>query len=118
MKIENNLEDRCSLREDADPSGRNGSEVSRVEEVPEKQVSECTTSVMYEAGFKGLNLYDRLTEDGIDCVVIPPHLVTEPKVNKIKTDKRDARRLALVLETGISAIPALFPTKTEERTGR
>jgi transposase len=59
---------------------------------------ECTTHVMYEAGFKGFNLYDRLTEDGIDCVVIPPHLVTEPKVNKVKTDKRDARRLALVLE--------------------
>jgi len=54
--------------------------------------------VIYEAGFKGFNLYDRLTEDGIGCVVIPPHLVTEPKVNKVKTDKRDARRLALVLE--------------------
>ncbi len=59
---------------------------------------ECAIHLMYEAGFKGFNLYDRLTEDGIDCVVIPPHVVTEPKVNKIKTDKRDARRLALVLE--------------------
>jgi hypothetical protein len=38
------------------------------------------------------------TEDGIDCVGIPPHLVTEPKVNRVKTDKRDANRLALVLE--------------------
>lgn len=58
----------------------------------------CTTHLMYEAGFKGFTLHDRLTEDGVDCVVIPPHIVTEPKVNKIKTDKRDARRLALVLE--------------------
>jgi transposase len=59
---------------------------------------DCTIHVMYEAGFKGFNLFDRLTEDSIDCVVIPPHMVTEPKVNKVKTDKRDARRLASVLE--------------------
>ena len=64
----------------------------------DKKFPACTIHLMYEAGFKGFNLYDRLTEDGIDCTVIPPHLVTEPKVNKVKTDKRDARRLALVLE--------------------
>jgi transposase len=59
---------------------------------------ECRIHLMYEAGFKGFNLYDELTEDGIDCVVIPPHVVTQPKVNRVKTDKRDALRLALVLE--------------------
>ena len=59
---------------------------------------ECAVHLIYEAGFKGFNLYDRLTEDGIDCVVIPPHVVTEAKINKIKTDKRDALRLAYVLE--------------------
>jgi len=59
---------------------------------------ECTIHLIYEAGFKGFNLFDQLTEDGIDCVVIPPHLVTEPKVNKVKTDKRDAKRLAFILE--------------------
>ena len=31
-------------------------------------------------------------------MVIPPHMVTEPKVNRVKTDKRDANRLAIVLE--------------------
>ncbi len=59
---------------------------------------ECTVHVMYEAGFKGFTLFDRLINDGIDCVVIPPHLVTEAKVNRVKTDKRDAKRLASVLE--------------------
>ncbi len=59
---------------------------------------ECAIHLIYEAGFKGFNLYDRLTADGIDCVVIPPHMVTEAKVSKIKTDKRDASRLAYVLE--------------------
>jgi transposase len=64
----------------------------------DNKLPQCGIHLMYEAGFKGFNLYDRLTEDGIDCTVIPPHLVTEPKVNKVKTDKRDARRLALVLQ--------------------
>jgi len=59
---------------------------------------DCTIHLIYEAGFKGFNLFDRLTEDGVDCVVIPPHLVTEEKVKRVKTDKRDARRLAYVLE--------------------
>jgi transposase len=58
----------------------------------------CRIRVMYEAGFQGFWLHDRLEEDGIDCAVIPPHLVTEPKVNRVKTDKADARRLAKVLE--------------------
>jgi len=58
----------------------------------------CTIHLIYEAGFKGFNLHDRLVDDNIDCVVIPPHVVTEPKVNRVKTDKRDAKRLALILE--------------------
>ena len=61
---------------------------------------ECKINVIYEAGFKGFNLYDRLEEDGFNCIVIPPHLVTEPKVSKVKTDKHDARRLAKILESG------------------
>jgi transposase len=60
---------------------------------------ECQIHVIYEAGFKGFNLFDRLSEDGMDCVVIPPHMVTEPKTNRVKTDKRDANRLAFVLES-------------------
>jgi transposase len=59
---------------------------------------ECTIHLIYEAGFKGFNLFDKLTEDGIRCVVIPPHVVTEPKASRVKTDKIDASRLAYILE--------------------
>jgi transposase len=65
----------------------------------EHKFPECTIHLIYEAGFKGFNLFDQLTGDGIDCIVIPPHLVTEPKVSKVKTDKRDAARLAYILES-------------------
>lgn len=58
----------------------------------------CEVSVIYEAGFKGFGLYDKLTEDGFNCVVTPPCKVTQEKSNRVKTDKIDARRLARVLE--------------------
>ena len=78
---------------------------------------ECAIHLIYEAGFKGFNLYDQLTADGIDCVVIPPHMVTEPKVSKVKTDKRDAKRLALVLENHDFKDPCYVPDK-ERREDR
>lgn len=78
---------------------------------------DCTIHVMYEAGFKGFTLFDRLSEEGIDCVVIPPHLVTEAKVNRVKTDKRDAKRLAYVLENHDFKHPCHVPDK-ERREDR
>lgn len=60
----------------------------------------CTVKLMYEAGFGGFWLHDLLMSDGIECVVTPAHLVTQEKVNKVKTDRVDARRLALNLENG------------------
>ena len=55
---------------------------------------------MYEAGFSGFWLHDLLKEDGIDCIVTPANKVTYAKDDRVKTDKRDARRLAKNLENG------------------
>ena len=63
-----------------------------------KRYPGCEIRVIYEAGFGGFWLHDRLEADGIDCIVTPAHTVTQEKVNKVKTDKIDARRLALNLE--------------------
>jgi transposase len=84
---------------------------------PRNKFPECKIRPMYEAGFKGFNLFDRLTEEGIDCIVIPPHLVTEPKVNRVKTDKRDANRLAATLENHDFKDPCFVPDK-ERREDR
>jgi len=78
---------------------------------------ECTIHLIYEAGFRGFNLFDRLAEEDIGCVVIPPHLVTEPKVNRVKTDKRDANRLAVTLENQDFKDPCFVPDK-ERREDR
>lgn len=61
---------------------------------------ECKISVMYEAGFSGFGLHDDLERDGIECIVTPPHTVTEEKVQKVKNDRVDCRRLAKNLESG------------------
>ncbi len=61
---------------------------------------DCTIMVMYEAGFQGFWLHDLLEEDGITCIVTPPNKVTCAKDNRVKTDKRDAHRLAQNLESG------------------
>lgn len=66
----------------------------------ERRYPECEIEVMYEAGFGGFWLHDLLVSDGMTCIVTPPNKVTQEKSNKVKTDKRDARRLAKNLENG------------------
>ena len=51
-----------------------------------------------EAGPAGFNLYDDLTADGIECIVIPPSLLPVESGNRVKTDKRDSRKLAQYLD--------------------
>ncbi len=50
-------------------------------------------------------------------MVIPPHLVTEPKVSRVKTDKRDANRLAMIRENHDFKEPCCVPDK-ERREDR
>jgi transposase len=52
---------------------------------------------VYEAGYFGFWLYDRLVEYGIDCTVTPPSLVPQEYGNRVKTDRRDSRKLAHLL---------------------
>lgn len=55
---------------------------------------------VYEAGFSGFVLYRQLIEDGYSCIVTPPSRI--PSINqKVKTDKRDAAKLAAWLAAGL-----------------
>jgi transposase len=50
--------------------------------------------IVYEAGYFGFWLYDELIEYGAECIVTPPSLIPQEYGNKIKTDRRDSRKLA------------------------
>jgi transposase len=56
--------------------------------------------VCYEAGPTGFVLARRLLAWGIDCQVVAPSLIPKGSGEKIKTDKRDAVRLARLLRAG------------------
>lgn len=54
----------------------------------------------YEAGPTGYGLYRDLTAAGIDCIVVAPSLVPRKGGERVKTDRRDAARLARFLRSG------------------
>lgn len=55
----------------------------------------------YEAGPTGYGIHRHLTERGTPCDVVAPGLVPHKPGDRIKTDARDARKLALLHEHGL-----------------
>lgn len=67
----------------------------------------------YEAGPTGYELARQLQAMGVRCEVVAPSLIPVAPGDKVKTDKRDARRLALLLRAGqLSAVRV--PSVAEE----
>lgn len=54
----------------------------------------------YEAGCLGYSLYKDLTNAGIKCIIVAPTSLPKQKAGEIKTDKRDAQKIAHALGTG------------------
>ncbi len=54
----------------------------------------------YEAGPTGYVLYWQLTALGVPCEVIAPTLVPQKPGDRVKTDRRDAEKLAVLLSGG------------------
>jgi transposase len=57
-------------------------------------------SVCYEAGPTGYELHRLLTSMGIRCQVIAPSLIPRSAGDRVKTDKRDCRKLARLHRAG------------------
>src|SRR6476620_9127935 len=55
----------------------------------------------YEAGPTGFGLQRFLVERGFDCLVVAPGLVPQRPGDRVKTDSRDARKLARLLAGGL-----------------
>ena len=70
-------------------------------------------SCCYEAGPTGFGLYRHLVERGIECVVVAPGLVPQRPGERVKTDPRDARKLAQLHAAGLLQ-PIQVPTRELE----
>jgi transposase len=76
----------------------------------------CTIKVAYEAGPRGFWLYDKPTADGIDTIVVPPSLIPVESGNKVKTDKKDSRKLVHLLEKKM--LKQVYVLSEEDRADR
>jgi transposase len=74
----------------------------------------CRIYTVYEAGCFGYGLYDHITEYGAECKVTPPSLVPLEYGNKVKTDRRDSRKLAQLLQKDLLK-EVHVPTEEERR---
>jgi transposase len=90
---------------------RPGSDVPGVDRVPNDEASvrrliarlgdRRLLAVCYEAGPSGYELHRLLASMGVACEVIAPSLVPKGASDRVKTDRRDAVRLALALRAGM-----------------
>jgi transposase len=76
---------------------------------PDRSVLRCC----YEAGPGGYELYRLLASMGVTCQVIAPSLIPKGATDKVKTDRRDARRLARLARAG-ELTPVRVPSAAEE----
>jgi transposase len=90
---------------------RPGTDVPAVDRIPNDEESvrrligklgdRRKLSVCYEAGPSGCELHRLITSMGVACEVIAPSLVPKGASDRVKTDRRDAVRLALALRAGM-----------------
>src|SRR5438270_11567786 len=74
---------------------------------------EVMMRICYEAGPCGFGIARRLGQLGVDCAVVALSLTPTRAGDRLKTDKRDARKLARLLRAGeLSAI--YIPEPTDE----
>jgi transposase len=64
------------------------------------ELSKEEIALCYEAGPTGFVLARRLIKLGYDCIVVAPSLIPTKAGAKVKTDRRDARKLAGLLRAG------------------
>jgi transposase len=105
------------------PAGSDGVAVDRIASDPEsvrrligRFPDRSLLRVCYEAGPTGYGLARQLWSMGISCQVIAPSLVPVAAGDRVKTDKRDARRLARLHRAGeLTAISVPSPSQEAVR---
>jgi transposase len=71
---------------------------------------------VYEAGYFGYSLYDHLVHYGANCFVAAPSIIPRSFGNRVKTDRIDSTKLAVLLWQG--ALNSITVPTQEERSHR
>ena len=69
--------------------------------------------ICYEAGPCGYGVYRQLREMGVRCSVVAPSLIPRAPGDRVKTDRRDATKLARLLRSG-DLTEVYVPSETDE----
>jgi transposase len=72
--------------------------------------------IVYEAGFIGFSLYRDLSAAGYNCIITPPVLIPRSG-SKVKTNERDAQKLASYLSAGLLKKIYVPPAEVESDRG-
>jgi len=72
-----------------------------VAQLMRKLSRQATLNACYEAGACGFVLQRQISAMGIDCIVVAPTLVPVKSGDRVKTDRRDAVKLARYLRAGV-----------------
>jgi transposase len=87
-------------REEARHVGRHPNDLTRLLRALDRLGSRSSLRCAYEAGPTGYGLQRALEREGIECVVIAPSKTPRGAGDRVKTDRRDAARLAHFLRSG------------------
>jgi len=81
--------------------GKISNDFNQIDKVMRKLISQNgQLQCVYEAGPCGYPVYRHLTGQGIDCTVVAPALIPKKSGERIKTDRRDAVKLATLHRAG------------------
>jgi len=71
---------------------------------------------VYEAGYSGFWLYDRLAAAGVEAMVTPPNKIPRASGDRVKNDRIDSGQLAKLLQAGL--LRSVWVPSVERRAHR
>ena len=80
------------------------------------KMTPSTVKAAYEAGPCGYTLQRQMREQGIDCIVVAPSMIPVKPGEHVKTDRRDARKLAMMLQAEL--LTEVHPPTVEDEAVR
>lgn len=81
-----------------------------------KRFDLALVSCAYEAGFCGFGLHRKLVEKGINNIVVHPPSIEVASNDRVKTDKRDSKKIAIQLES--KRLRSIYIPSESEELGR